>query len=62
MLLSEIQEAKGTINQASHQDSVTGGGGRKEINFGGHKKFIYMNSRRAWGHEKFIRVWIKQKK
>ena len=30
--------------QARRQDSVTGGA---EINFGGHEKFIYVNSRGA---------------
>ena len=42
------------------QDSVTGGGA--EINFVGHENFIYVNSRGARGHEKFILVWIKQKR
>ena len=32
--------------QARHQDSVTGGA---EINFGGHEKFIYVNSRGRGG-------------
>ena len=31
-----------------HQDSVTGGG-RAELNFGGHKKFIYVTLRGARG-------------
>ena len=35
---------------------MTGGA---EIKFGGLEKFIYVNSRGAWGHEKFIPVWIK---
>ena len=39
-------------HQARRQDSVTGGGA--EINFGGHEKFIYVNSREAQRHEKFI--------
>ena len=42
--------------QARHQDSVTEGA---EINFGGHEKFIYVNSRGALGNDKFIPVWIK---
>ena len=36
--------------------------GGAEINFGEHEKFIHVNSRRARGHEKFIRVWIKRKR
>ena len=43
--------------QARRQDSVTGGA---EINFGGAREvFIYVNSRGAREHEKFIPVWIK---
>ena len=38
-------------SQARRQDSVTGGGA--EINFGGHEKFIYVNSRGARGHNLF---------
>ena len=30
------------------------------MNLGGHGKFIYVNSRGARGHEKFIPVWIKR--
>ena len=41
------------------QDGVTGGA---EINFGGHENFIYVNSRGARGHEKFMLVWIKKKR
>ena len=45
--------------QARRQDSVTGGGGggggRNKFG-GGHGKFIYVNSRGARGHEKFIPV------
>ena len=33
--------------------------GGAEIKLGGLEKFIYVNSRGAWGHEKFIPVWIK---
>ena len=33
-------------------------GGQKQI-LDGHEKFIYVNSREARGHEKFIQVWIK---
>ena len=55
----EVRIFTKNLKQARRQDSVTGGA---EINFGGQKKFIYMNSRVAWGHKKFIRVWIKQTK
>ena len=55
-LFDKIQ--KTTERQARRQDSVTGGGGA-EINFGGHEKFIYVNSRGARGRKKFIPVWIK---
>ena len=42
------------VTQARCQNSVTG---EAEINFwGGHEKFIFENSRGAWGHEKFIAV------
>ena len=47
-----------SLRQARRQDSVTGEGGA-EINFWEHKKFIYVNSKGARGHEKFIPVWIK---
>ena len=36
--------------QARRQDSVTG---RAEINFGGHEKFFYVNSRGARGAREF---------
>ena len=44
------------LAQARPQDSVTEGA---DINLGGHEKFIYVNSRGARGHMKFIPVWIK---
>ena len=48
------------VGQARLQNNVTGGA---EINFGGARKvFIYVNSKGARGHEKFIRVRIKRKR
>ena len=43
-----IECSQSRSHQARRQDSVTeGGGGGAERNFGGHKKFIYVNLRRA---------------
>ena len=51
-------QLKNRMTQARRLDSVTGG--KAEINFRGHEKFIYVNSRRAREHEKLIPVWIKR--
>ena len=59
LLLALIAQKHYRVKQARRYDSVTGGA---EINLGGHEKFIYVNSRAARGHEKFILVWIKRTK
>ena len=55
-----VQNNVPTFHQARRQESVTGGGGGRNKFWGGHEKLIYVNSRGARGHEKFIPVWIKR--
>ena len=68
--LDRSHDVTGSVNiysvQVRRQDSVDWGGGAK-INFGGHEKFIYVNSMGARGHEKlqkrtssqnFLKLWL----